>query len=366
MKKDVLIIILLLLTLYSCNIDNENDNGNEWKDISINTDFDLQEVLMINEKVGFVVGSNQVSAYPSQVTAGNFNIDSTMINIDGSSYINYKWDVIDSISSNPFVFKTINGGLSWDAVYLPLSDLLDISFINETIGFALFPSGLYRTLNGGVSWIKIMPNIAIASNVLFCKAFMRMRFINANEGFLYNNNFNQGKFLVSVNIATKSWKILDCSSDRRINGIIDKIEYPRFSSDTLFLKSNSSFYSSIDKGANWQLLHENFIFDDTYMVNNRIGFANFGSSLAKTSDGGKTWTTITNAAGSDFRKIIALDENNIYGIDYQCIYKSIDGGFTFSKMTKQASDINDISFPSQKIGYAVGNGGKVFKYIKEK
>jgi hypothetical protein len=53
------------------------------------------------------------------------------------------------------IWKTVDGGNSWQRFNANVNYIDDIFFVNETIGFAKYYSNIYKTINGGVNWFQI-------------------------------------------------------------------------------------------------------------------------------------------------------------------------------------------------------------------
>jgi hypothetical protein len=79
---------------------------------------------------------------------------------------------------NQTIFKTIDGGDTWDEVYTTVSDLgeVKIRFANDLVGYAYNPTGIHITTDGGESWAiaadyRFVMSFAIATDQVTCASF---------------------------------------------------------------------------------------------------------------------------------------------------------------------------------------------------
>ncbi len=156
--------------------------------------------------------------------------------------------------------------------------------------------------------------------------------------------------------------------------------------DDLFMASPDTGYAvsgdgqivkTVNGGSNWSLLtlNSSVYCRSVEFVNPQIGFVGgfrtnlqIGSNiLRKTSDGGQTWTDLTNllhpVAQQGICGLAAADANTIYGCgnwyeDSAYIVKTTDQGATWSfiDMSMYATSLIDLYFISPDTGFATGKG----------
>ncbi|MEJ7611338.1 MAG: hypothetical protein WKF88_09195 [Ferruginibacter sp.] len=153
------------------------------------------------------------------------------------------------LSSSRYVWKSLDGGNSFDTVFtfIPGSAAVSLYFLNDNSGWILRNEGLYKTTDGGYSWITLV-NQQLNHGVVY--------FADANNGF-YSSNANN---IFQIN--------------RTTNG-----------------------------GTNWQSVFQSTSSGgepagDIHFVSNTTGYFSFGNRVYKTTNGGSTWTPILSLANN--------------------------------------------------------------------
>jgi membrane protein len=133
-------------------------------------------------------------------------------------------------------------------------------------------------------------------------------------------------------------------------------------------------YKTIDRGASWNLIKETPLFsNDVSFLNEDMGYYLTTEGILKTNDGGKNWekiqTQMPNIPNIDpDSQIVGFDTGEIITTDftYGKIYLSKDRGVNFHKILDIGDrQLNDVSFPSHKTGFAIGNHGQIYRYTKK-
>jgi photosystem II stability/assembly factor-like uncharacterized protein len=244
MKKLTIITTILAITIQSyC----------QWTPQDINTDAQLTDVFFLNENIGWVAG-----------------------NIPPETGI---------------IFKTTDGGITWDSIASVPSGVMELQFVDSLTGWGkltwnFIEDGIYKTEDGGFTWELIV------------SGWSEVEFFNENEGVLldHDNPFP----LYSSTDGGGSWDLIDTLIGEHISGMgcLD------------FINANVGFVVK-----HWQVLKQT------------------GNILVKTSDGGFTWEP--KSCPDDVSDFIFFNENIGYldNEGYQSgLYKTIDGADSWEKV----------------------------------
>jgi len=357
-----LLLILSLLAMLSCKKENDNQKY-EWKDVSPESTTDFQDIQMLNEKVGYVAGF---------LNTGSYNVVCTQIQPGGNTYISLdntlpylSCNLADTLSSTSLMYKTIDGGKSWNPITLPFSKYKHMSFVDEYLGFVLSGDGLYKTADGGQNWQKIMENSVVYDYTAESSVFQKIKFTSPNNGFLYTNNFKGGCVFVSVNGNGELKRII--SNRLEIPAqipFINEIEYRSGHPEEVFILTLSNLYMSNENGDDLQLLQDIYPFEKiTYF--GETWYAHFSEILSRSDNRGKTWNNISMLPINHCSILATVGENRIGVSDKFGIYLTDDSGLSFRKMSKPDVEITDICFPTSQTGLAIGPNGKILRYFQD-
>lgn len=116
-------------------------------------------------------------------------------------------------------------------------------------------------------------------------------------------------------------------------------------------------------GASWsQVLKTPESIDDVAAVSKDIVWVSGGQGLvAKTLDGGKTWTTVKTGSNEFTPFVSAVDADSAWAATFNNVYKTVDGGQTWSKLNPPVGtgfgNINDLKFADRNNGYVLTTTG---------
>ncbi|MES2764187.1 MAG: T9SS type A sorting domain-containing protein [Bacteroidota bacterium] len=250
------------------------------------------------------------------------------------------------------IFKTSDGGTTWtdlQAGFPPYSTVKKIRFISpdtglvyvmEGLSFA-YPVSIFRTINGGQSWDTILgpydgSDIEFNMNSQNDWSFhVTSQWVGPAADSIFHT-VNGGNSFTRTGNTTK------VQYNQQINNLVvykDSVTFP----DQHYL-----FYKSTNGGATWNLLlkdsTESAGFVDNQFLNSNDGYVllyqyvttdTIDSKLYKTTDGGQNWISYDlPAAMEGLQSMHFTDVNTGYILSYASstnrIYKTIDGGQTWT------------------------------------
>jgi len=265
MKRYLLLTAILLAGLNSYS---------QWTTQEISTNAELRDVFFLNNDVGWVSG-----------------------NTNGQGII----------------FRTIDGGNSWDSISTVPYGIMDLTFVDSLTGWGNLLSnqeeGVYKTIDGGFTWELVI------------EGWSECEFFNQNEGVL-----------------------LDHDSP-----------YPFYSTD-----NGGASYNLTDTLNELYVMgmgHIDFINPDTGFIIKHFGVQQVTyERLAITTDGGFTWQE--KVCPSKTFDIFFLDKDNGYAQilsgGEKGLHKTTNSADSWDKV--YFYDVDDVFFTSPDLGWLISNG----------
>ena len=368
-----------------------DDGGNTWK--QFNCGSFITRIEFINSKVGFA-GTNSTfilktedggltwqrlsfGIYTQTTYAINFyDLNIGYVNRGNSELLSTKdggktwstYTISDNINSFNFVsadltyacsengkvYRTINGGLSWEIVSSSKIGLRSLSFVNDNIGFAVGLRGrIIKTIDGGNTWNS------------YVSTYDDIKSLNLTDK---RNGFaTAGGKLYKLSDGFTKWTAIPFSDDA--------IQYAQyFNQDTGIITTKKPFklFKTFNGGSNWQFVSSSqYSYDDlldAHFLNNGLGFMNLVdlngtmNAIIKTRNFGQTWQTIWQPKYSNefFNKIYFVDERTGYASSYGSLYRTDDSANNWM-FVSGGSLIQSIYFVNERMGFVAGNDGLVRK-----
>ena len=213
---------------------------------------------------------------------------------------------------------------------------IDIFFTGNT-GFGTNEYDIFRSIDGGDSWNMAHHTDLGITNIAMGNTNNAV-FVSAQGGKIYYTN-NGGESFDST-------KVDD-------SGIYDAY----FVSENIAYALGDNIWKTIDAGHSWDLVHAfsspSSSYKTLFFTNEMNGWANAGSGLFKTVDGGITWEKNTSGFFSGvIGAIFFNDADNGYISNKNNILKTEDGGASWKIIFTDPEDITiDIHFVTKEIGY---------------
>jgi photosystem II stability/assembly factor-like uncharacterized protein len=236
-----------------------------------------------------------------------------------------------------------------------ITDLTDVSFSDEKNGIIVGSYGyLAKTTDGGTTWVK--------QNVGFDYSFMAAFMLNISNYFtarvgIYKTNNSGSIFSECANLSTFSNSIFGIHFFNTNEGLIIK---------------GKTILKSKDGGVSWQIKSEEAEFlSQLEFKSTSIGYASGGitydgqsrGEIFKTHDGGETWSKILNSNSQIMAMSFINDKQGFYTTFFKEIYKTNDGGVTWSMISSITELPTSIRFVDETTGYISSLKGKLFKTI---
>lgn len=277
--KKVIQILLLNILLFSCNKDEISLNYSV-ETISSNPEINFHQLFFINESTGFLVGG-------------------------------HRWN-------SGTIYKTVDGGFSWNLNLNTDQSLYAINFLNDSVGFACGESLiLLKTFDQGVSWEEY--NFPYYPDELYTVPFKKIEFVNDTIVYLVGGMyFDRGLIAKSSNGGSWwNWDLFD----------YELSSSHLFNSDYGIFSGYGHFVVTQDGAQSFEVVDfDDDFFTSIYFLDAQTGYAcGYDGGVYKTNNAGNQWEVLINA-------------NNLW--------------------TKRVH-LNDIHMLNADKGIAVGNNGVV-------
>lgn len=373
-------------SVYKTKVFKTLDNGFSWDSIPNNLYLRLNNLFFTNSFTGFIYGrvdDNTSNVRLMKTTNGGMNWNVAQ-NFSGFGQLYFTGnDTGYAVSNNAFI-KTYNGGLNWSTSYInnlngaSVNKLSVIS--NQKIVAAGGTGEIIKTTNAGLNWTKYTKSILDANFVEAGFCDINTGYISGYDGKVYRTTNGCISFDTLKPTLPYSWYIYTMSVVNKnvIYGAAGDKVYKTTNAGTnwsthninlnnfnvlkiKFINENTGFAVSkrnlfaktIDGGMNWSIYNilsynENWSVD---FYNENIGIAG-GVMLVRTSNGGVTWDTLRNVSNGTFIKYINRD--TVFIAAYNGVYKSTNGGNSWSFTSLPGITYCHMEFPSAHIGYISG------------
>ncbi len=295
MKKLILTELIFIFLATTFIVDSPTPG---WYQQTLPVNKTINDIFFIDSLTGWIVSSN--THYPANDTGyilktinGGTNwsvkLDS-MFNYYSVKFLNANTGYVGGGTGRAKFLKTTDGGNSW-SVSTPFGSnmyaILDISFVNNDTGWICsddsFGGGIFKTTNGGVSWQQ-----QLGASYLIKKLF----FLNKDTGWAISNEAS-GKLYRTTNSGV-IWNL-----QYPFSSGLSSIFFT--SKDTGFIGGGFGSYfvtKTTNGGFNWVPTTNSQGGRGLYFINNSIGWlCDVFSIVQKTTDGGVNWFGQTSPSG---------------------------------------------------------------------
>jgi len=244
------------------------------------------------------------------------------------------------------------------------SDLLDIHFVDTTVGWTVGSRGLLHTSDGGLTWNEVDGDLP-------SDGYQALDFMDRNTGWVAGDSDS----IYRTDDGGLSWTAIEIPDELYHRGF-DVWQSPGNLSEVVAIDVVDAntvwvllFMGTVlvtnDAGITWELAHSTGIDGDLQALDADTYWAIGGTSLTGSTDGGETATYVSGTP-KDTVHFVDPTHGWVAGTDWDAnlgfgtpsIHGSTDGvSFVeqFADPTTRGS-FQDIHFVSQTTGWAVGNG----------
>jgi photosystem II stability/assembly factor-like uncharacterized protein len=281
--------------------------------------------------------------------------------ISATTAVSCGWGSV-SVGNEPTIFlKTTDGGITWNCMvqadanrtYVNIKSIYFKDELNGiSVGGSNYPGTVIcRTTDGGTNWIPLSTFAGFSATSV----------IGFNDKLIVAGGSGD---IISSSDFGNSWTTINKHPGETLSSI--KI----INNNIYACGTSGAFFKSTDSGKSFDMSYMTVAnkclwSKALYFLNENLGYAvsQKGQTL-KTTDAGVTWTQVMKDSSSNFidnKGLYFIDENigfvaGNYGSNVDIIYKTTDGGGTWSSSVNKAfQNLNCISFADENHGAAGGN-----------
>jgi len=182
------------------------NQGSIWTKINLGTNANLRDISFPSANKGYICSDAGRYLYFDGIGWAAITVYSK------DNFINVKFpNTSEGIltSSTGRIWRTENGGTTWDTIKRNLETINGSHFLHGNLGYIVGPKGVVkRTINGGITWSDTLIFPKLYKNIDFFSTF----FVGQNFGFVGGNN---GTILRTADGGT-SWNKEDVQTTAKI------------------------------------------------------------------------------------------------------------------------------------------------------
>ncbi len=206
------------------------------------------------------------------------------------------------------LYSTDDGGAAWTKVipagYPPDEDFFKLYFVNENVGYVLGYRGVYKTENGGASWQNNwLPLVSY-------RGAWDMTFVDESTGYLLGSRYTDTdpSILYRTTDGAATWFPVQGAR----TSILRTVLTVYFADAVTGWVGGGVIMKTTDGGETWRTQAAMATVRKFYFLDSQYGFAAGGRTILRTKDGGETWENVTpkDERITDLRGVYFVDANN--------------------------------------------------------
>lgn len=333
-----------------------NDQGDHWSKFM---DLDLGYRISFKDGYGFIIGQTG-SVYKSTYKGGGWNKLEVNLSDNLNSITLLNKDSIFVTGDNT-LFKSFDGGESWEAFNIPNVDVEDAYFVNKNVGHVACTNGtILKTTDGGASWYTTITSNVTPSN------FFRITFINEFVGYASQEHND----IYKTTDGGESWTEIISPPDAAysIQFLDEQIGF--------IAGDHGAMHKTLDGGNTWDWIgfdgrKGGNTLNSVMFLNQNEGFATgYKGRIIRTKDGGRSWEDYSTIYGTISQMNFTSAEVGFLRVGNE-IFNSLDNGESWLSLGAPLPDkkTGQFDFINDTIGFAIvggsvgtsGNSGSVYK-----
>lgn len=254
--------------------------------------------------------------------------------------------------------KQNNSSICFETTFLNANiqdGLISVFFLNGKDGFVTsYNGGIYKTTDSAKTWTALSSTTNLPIRDIY--------FLDSNNGFAVGGENScggtgcipPGGFILRTQDAGQTWnRVYTPSNKFEITSIA-------FINDLVgFCVGVNVIYKTIDGGQSWSEYQINNLSGNMMKIkfeDSQNGFVVcLFDKILKTIDGGNTWQVTSPNKNIGYYSL-SSSSGTTYVSGQGKILKSVDNGNSWNTLANSPSDIFDIHFTTENIGYAFGRG----------
>jgi len=249
------------------------------------------------------------------------------------------------VGLNGMIKRSTDGGKTWTSINSgQTTDLNNVFFLNQNLGWAAGTTRVIKTTDGGLTWANS------SGTNLSEDIFKDVKFLDANNGYI------SGSQVFKTTDGGNTWTKL--TSGPTFKQSIDFIDI-----NNGYVCGNDGLLGNTVNGTSF-LGQTSPVGNNIYkirFINDSVGVAVGQSNLILyTKNKGVTWTVKSTAGNSDLLDICTIGKSIFWAVGTNgYIQKSIDAGNSWTTIIPrfQGQEYKDISFINENLGWFVGESG---------